>query len=66
MTYAAKRGEVFHLWWHPHNFGINQKENLKFLNSILQHYTFLKEKYGFESLSMNDLSKTLQNIDING
>ena len=27
MTYAAMNGRVFHIWWHPHNFGINQKEN---------------------------------------
>lgn len=66
MTYAAKRGEVFHLWWHPHNFGINQKENLNFLNSILEHYTSLNDKYGFESLSMKGLSETLQNVDLNG
>ena len=66
MTYAAKRGEVFHLWWHPHNFGINQKENLNFLNSVLKHYTILNEKYGFESLSMKDLSEILQNENING
>ncbi|RNC88057.1 MAG: polysaccharide deacetylase [Winogradskyella sp.] len=65
MTHAAKRGEVFHLWWHPHNFGINQKENLNFLNDVLTHYAFLNEKYGFESVSMEDLSTILQQIDIN-
>lgn len=31
MTYAAQSGEVFHLWWHPHNFGIRQEDNLSFL-----------------------------------
>jgi len=54
MTYAAKHGEVFHLWWHPHNFGINQAENFKNLIAILEHYNMLKEKYGFESRSMKE------------
>lgn len=54
MTFAAKRGEVFHLWWHPHNFGINQTENFKNLIAILEHYNMLKEKYGFESRSMKE------------
>ncbi len=66
MTYAAKKGKVFHLWWHPHNFGINQKENLNFLNNVLAHYSFLNDKYDFESLSMKDLSTIIQKIDING
>jgi peptidoglycan/xylan/chitin deacetylase (PgdA/CDA1 family) len=56
MTYAAKHGEVFHLWWHPHNFGINQKENFKNLEAILEHYEILKKKYTFESASMKDIA----------
>lgn len=59
MTYAAKNKKVYHLWWHPHNFGIHQDENLAFLNKILSHYNFLNSKYGFESLTMNELSDSL-------
>ena len=29
MTYAAKNKLMYHLWWHPHNFGSFQKENMK-------------------------------------
>jgi peptidoglycan/xylan/chitin deacetylase (PgdA/CDA1 family) len=54
MTHAAKRGEVFHLWWHPHNFGIHQEENFKNLTEILEHYKTLGEKYGFKSCSMKE------------
>ncbi|SHG53306.1 polysaccharide deacetylase family protein [Ornithinibacillus halophilus] len=54
MTYAAKHGEVYHLWWHPHNFGVNQKENLAFLKEILNHYVYLQEKYGFQSMTMKE------------
>lgn len=56
MTHAAKRGEIFHLWWHPHNFGINQTENFKNLETILEHFKTLQTKYNFESASMKDIS----------
>lgn len=52
MTHAAKRGEVFHLWWHPHNFGVNQDENLKVLQNILKHFAYLQTTYRMESCTM--------------
>ena len=59
MTYAAKHNEVFHLWWHPHNFGTNQKQNLKNLHKIIRHYTHLNKKYGMLSLNMDELTTLL-------
>lgn len=56
MKYAAKKKQNFHLWWHPHNFGINQEQNLKNLEEILLHFKFLQKKYGMESLNMKELS----------
>ena len=32
---AAKNNEDYHLWWHPHNFGVNIRENIKNLDNIL-------------------------------
>jgi hypothetical protein len=29
MTHAAKRGEIFHLWWHPHNVSVDQEKTLQ-------------------------------------
>ncbi len=57
MTHAAEKGEIFHLWWHPHNLGINQTENFKNLEEILNHFETLKQKYGFQSASMRDITK---------
>ena len=54
MTIAAKKGEIYHLWWHPHNFGANIKENLVFLEELLKHYKYLNEKYGMKSLNMGE------------
>ena len=54
MTYAAKKKELYHLWWHPHNFGINIKENMENLTVLLNHYQFLHAKYGFANLTMKE------------
>lgn len=56
MTDAAQKGKLFHLWWHPHNFGSYVEENIKFLEDILQHYCHLKDEYGFESLTMSEVA----------
>jgi len=56
MTYAAKNDLTYHLWWHPHNFGINQKENFAFLEKILAHYKALNKKYNFLSITMSNVA----------
>ena len=58
MTHAAKRNEVFHLWWHPHNFGANMDENFNRLEELLKHYQVLSEQYGFQSLNMQDFAQS--------
>lgn len=57
MTYAARQGKVYHLWWHPHNFGIHQTENFRFLEDVLKHYQQLQSEFGFQSITMGDLAK---------
>ncbi|MFZ1528698.1 MAG: polysaccharide deacetylase family protein [Ferruginibacter sp.] len=61
MTHAAKTNTLFHLWWHPHNFGVNQEENFAFLEEILKHYQCLHTKYGFRSYTMTGLAQKLMN-----
>jgi peptidoglycan/xylan/chitin deacetylase (PgdA/CDA1 family) len=55
MTDAAINHRIFHLWWHPHNFGKNTKKNIEFLSKISDHYLFLKERHGMKSLNMGEL-----------
>ncbi|MCM3639273.1 polysaccharide deacetylase family protein [Sporosarcina luteola] len=62
ITYAAQKGEVFHLWWHPHNFGKNIDENIRFLTEILQLVSNLRNEYGFESLSMAEASDLVSKV----
>jgi hypothetical protein len=55
MTFAAKNNEIYHLWWHPHNFGNNPGENIADLKEILNHYSGCNEKYGLQSVTMNEV-----------
>lgn len=59
MTQAAEQGKVYHLWWHPHNFGVNQKQNFKVLEGILKHFKNLSDRYGFKSYTMSELTELL-------
>lgn len=59
MTHAAKKNLTYHLWWHPHNFGVNLENNLAFLEKILVHYNVLSGKYNFKSAGMTQLAEQL-------
>ncbi len=59
MTVAAKNGAYYHIWWHPHNFGNHPQECLTELKQIIDHYNSLKNKYGFQSLTMNEITEQL-------
>ncbi len=63
MTRAAKHGEVFHLWWHPHNLGADQEQNLAGLRSLLKHYRKLAQRYGLRSLNMGEAADLLDNLN---
>jgi hypothetical protein len=61
MDCAAKQKKIYHLWWHPHNFGKNVDENIDFLKKILEHYFFLKNKFSFTSMNMGELPLIFEN-----
>ena len=61
MLYAGQKGENFHLWWHPHNFGENQEENLKNLETLLAYYQKLHLEYNLKSLTMNEVLHHVNN-----
>lgn len=61
MQRAAERNELFHLWWHPHNFGRHIEENLAMLRSILRAYLRCRKRWGMESLSMANVAWRARN-----
>jgi hypothetical protein len=56
LTNAAESGRVYHLWWHPHNFGRNLAENISFLTKLLAQFSELRSRYGIESVTMDELA----------
>jgi peptidoglycan/xylan/chitin deacetylase (PgdA/CDA1 family) len=59
MHYAAKKNELYHLWWHPHNFGADIEQNFSFLEKILKHFSFLQDQYNMQSLTMNEIANQI-------
>lgn len=57
MTAAAKTNQLFHLWWHPHNFGADPEANLLFLRRILDRYATLRDRFGMRSLNMSEVAE---------
>ncbi len=56
MLYAAKHDLCFHLWWHPHNIGVETEYHLRQLEEIFSYYDDLRKTYGMRSLNMGELT----------
>jgi hypothetical protein len=52
LSYAARQGLAYQLWWHPHNFGAHLDENIGMLRRILDHFQGLRERCGMQSKNM--------------
>jgi hypothetical protein len=57
MLHAAKHDLYFHLWWHPHNIGVNTAYHLKQLEEIFSYYKELQITYDMRSLNMGELAE---------
>lgn len=57
MTRAARAGRGYHLWWHPHNFGLSLEANLTGLQDILSHFTHLRDDFGMVSRTMAEAAE---------
>lgn len=51
---AAREKMAYHLWWHPHNFGVMTEQNLASLEGILMFFKRLQDSEGMQSLSMSE------------
>jgi peptidoglycan/xylan/chitin deacetylase (PgdA/CDA1 family) len=60
LRYAARTGRIFHLWWHPHNFGVHHEQNLAFLRHILVEFATFRDRHGMRSVSMADVDDCLR------
>lgn len=62
MHDAAAGDRLFHLWWHPHNFGADTERNLACLGEILGYFGYLRERYGMQSLNMGEVADVLEEL----
>lgn len=62
MYYAAKNNEVYHLWWHPHNFGHHPEESLGGLSKILKGFEICKNEFGMTTMTMGELAETVTTL----
>jgi hypothetical protein len=57
---AAQQRKIYHLWWHPSDFGLNISENLAGLERILVRFHELRESAGMRSLAISDAASLVQ------
>lgn len=59
MSIAAKNNEIYHLWWHPHNFGLYPQQNLNGLIEIANHFQKLSHEFGMISMNMGEIANLI-------
>jgi peptidoglycan/xylan/chitin deacetylase (PgdA/CDA1 family) len=55
LTDAAARDRVVHLWTHPHNFGVDTRARLAWLEGIVAHASRLRQTHGLTSATMAEM-----------
>lgn len=60
---AAREKKMLHLWWHPHNFGVDQGANLQMLRRLLEEFRRCRDELGMESLAMRDVARSVSETD---
>lgn len=54
MRAAARKGDLFHIWFHPHNIGAAVEENLGVLEIIAAEAARLRDEWGWPTLNMEE------------
>jgi len=66
IEYAARRGRMVHLRWHPHNFGTNLGQNIILLTRILDCYEKCRLKYNMKSMTMSTFADSIVKPSFDG
>ena len=56
LRHAARRHEIIHIWWHPHNFGTNTSAHMAVLRELLEAFARCRDAMGMASMSMSDVA----------
>jgi hypothetical protein len=57
MRRAARDGAIYHLWWHPHNFGRNMDENFAVLDRLVATFRELALEHGMQTSTMAEVAE---------
>lgn len=63
MLRAATKGEVYHLWWHPHNFGNYPSKSMQGLERIARSFEVCRKKYNMKSLTMGEITEAISKTE---
>ena len=63
MRHAARNNLTFHLWWHPHNIGVQTDAHLAQLEEIFRYYEELKKTYGMQSRNMAEAAAHWETLE---
>lgn len=58
---AAKRNEIFHLWFHPSNFAYHTESQFRILEFILSYAYYLRENGLLDILNMSEVRRRIAN-----
>lgn len=64
MLHAAKHQEIYHLWWHPHNFADHPEENLRELRELFDYFKSCQKAYGFQSRNMAEINTSVASQNV--
>jgi peptidoglycan/xylan/chitin deacetylase (PgdA/CDA1 family) len=63
MSAAAMSGKVYHLWWHPHNFGNFPAQSMEGLKQIVNHFEYCRKTYNMNSMNMGEIADRIFSND---
>ncbi len=61
LDVASRRGETFHLWFHPSNFSYSTDTQFKILHAVLTHAAELRDRRMLDIVTMGEHAKVYMN-----
>jgi peptidoglycan/xylan/chitin deacetylase (PgdA/CDA1 family) len=59
---AAITNSIYHLWWHPHNFGKDIDKNFENLEKIFFEFDGLSREFNLKSVTMSEANELIKKI----
>ena len=63
---AAIKGEIYHIYWHPHNFLEDIEKNIETLEWFLNVFSSMRDRYAMQSCSMAEAAEMYKLYEIKG